>query len=938
MRQVRVDQIVMVLTALLLFLEAWYTWRRVPITGRIFLALTLASAGLGALFAALLFASTTESDVLRYAALWEAAGTPMVAVFFFLFAVRFAGVRRLAGPWLAAVLIAAAAVFTVAVAVRPDLVYLPGHGLGPLSFTNESVGVANGPTFWPQNAVYWAFIGGGLLLFLAEVVRTWRLQRLQALVGLCGVGIILGIQVSVVAGLVLLPGIHVGVLALALGTLPIILSLPRLRATDLRLASQKRILGVMSDAVFLIDLDGWVEGVNQAAADMLVAMGPAQAGPHHVSGYPVLEALAMRDDRESDGDADSERLTAIDLHGETHYLDARRTRIGRGGNASGQVLVVRDVTGQMQTALALRESAERLSILFEQSPTGVLVFDTAMVGREVNERFARLVGTTVELLKNAKLSYENVSNLLGACREALGGTSSAYSGPIVTSAGVERWLECEVSPLRAEDGSISGAVCMAWDVTGSKRSEDLIDRLSFSDTLTGLPNRALFRDRLRTTLPGAARSGTTPLVAVIDLDRFTAVNEALGHAAADRLIQAVGSRLVAAFREEDTVARWGGDEFAVLMPGLGAQNDVYEISTRISGCFRDPWLIGDAKVWLTASAGLALYPTDGSDAPTLLEHAETASQDAKRQGGDCSRFYAIDMDTDSRQRLALASDLHHALEHEELVLHYQPQIVGEARLLVGCEALVRWAHPARGLVPPDEFIPLAEESGLIVPIGEWVLRTACAQAASWSREYGVRLRVAVNLSARQFRQRDLATVVAGALADACLPASQLELEVTETAIMADPQGAAAMLAEIAELGVTVALDDLGTGYSSLAHLCELPIDRIKIDRSFVGRLPEAADAAAITRAVIDMARNLGITVIAEGVETEEQVDFLRTHGCEDLQGYYFGKPVPPSDFECGEAFIAAITQTSGVLALRRGAGAANASRRPDADLEQPARR
>jgi diguanylate cyclase (GGDEF)-like protein len=357
-----------------------------------------------------------------------------------------------------------------------------------------------------------------------------------------------------------------------------------------------------------------------------------------------------------------------------------------------------------------------------------------------------------------------------------------------------------MSPLRDDSGETSGGICVLWDTTESKRAEELIERLAFNDTLTGLPNRTLFRDRLRQALAQAARATSKPIVALVNLDRFKAANEAIGHAGGDRLLQAVGERLQGNARGEDTIGRWGGDEFAVLLPGLAGSNDGFAVARRLAQCFAEPWLIDDHELWLTASIGLALYPSDGVDAQALLDNAEMAMHGAKKLGGDCRQFYASTMNDRVDDRLALTSALHRALEERQFVVYYQPQTDLTTMCTIGCEALLRWNHPQRGLVAPDLFIPLAEETGLMQPIGEWVLREACAQGAAWEHTFHTGIRVAVNLSARQFQQRGLAAIVADALAQSGLPPHLLELEVTETAIMADPEAAARTHAEIAAKG------------------------------------------------------------------------------------------------------------------------------------------
>jgi diguanylate cyclase (GGDEF)-like protein len=433
-------------------------------------------------------------------------------------------------------------------------------------------------------------------------------------------------------------------------------------------------------------------------------------------------------------------------------------------------------------------------------------------------------------------------------------------------------------------------------VTESRKSEAAIERLSLSDTLTGLANRSLFHDRLRQVLADAARSALTPLVLICNLDRFATVNEALGHADADRLLQAVAMRLSANLRRADTLARWGGDEFAFLVPSTTAEEGVFALAERVLGCFREPWLLEGREIWITASVGVACYPRDGRKVSELIEHAVTALGRAKRQGRNCARFYSEALESRSEERLTLASDLHRAQDRQQLVVHYQPQVDADCLELRGCEALIRWRHPELGLISPAQFIPLAEEIGLIVPIGEWVLRTACAQASAW-RAQGSELRMGVNLSARQLQERGLARLVARVLRETRLPARLLELEVTETAIIADPAMAARQLEELAMMGVSIALDDFGTGYSSLTFLRDLPINRLKIDRSFVAHLPGEIDAAAIASGLIDLAKGLGLAVVAEGVETLEQFDFLAKHGCDELQGYLFGRPVEAAEFE-----------------------------------------
>jgi diguanylate cyclase (GGDEF)-like protein len=523
------------------------------------------------------------------------------------------------------------------------------------------------------------------------------------------------------------------------------------------------------------------------------------------------------------------------------------------------------------------------------------------------EHFAVLAGMPSAELVGEPLSRGDLANIADACEAAVAGEPASFCGPLAGRDGVERFVECEVEPLRDPEGQVTGAILLTWDLTEHKRSEALIERLSLRDSLTDLANRALLNDRLTVALAQADRSGSEVVVAIYDLDRFAATNEALGHARADKLLQAVGERLRTNVRAADTVARWGGDEFAVVMPNVRSEG-VLGLSQRVAGCLAEPFHLDGTEVWVTAGAGIACYPDDGADAGELLERAESALRAAKRQGPAGVAFYSPELSARGEERIALTSELHRALQEGQLRVYYQPQIDLAGPTLCGCEALVRWQHPTRGLVSPGDFIPLAEESGLILPLGEWLLGEACEQAARWSRQ-GVDLRMAVNLSPRQFQQRDLSAMVAQALVRSGLPAGRLELELTET-VIADPRMAAATLREISGLGVSLALDDFGTGYSSLSLLRGLPIDRLKIDRSFVDGLEDDPDSAAIARAVIELGRSLDLRVVGEGVENAAQLAFLRAQGCDEVQGYFFGRPVPADLFELRPSFEVAVDRAA----------------------------
>lgn len=417
------------------------------------------------------------------------------------------------------------------------------------------------------------------------------------------------------------------------------------------------------------------------------------------------------------------------------------------------------------------------------------------------------------------------------------------------------------------------------------------------DILTGLPNRALLQDRLKQAIAYAARYAYPVWVLFLDLDGFKYVNDSLGHKAGDHVLEMVATRLQASVRESDTVARLGGDEFVLVLPERIDERLATGIVQHIIESVATPLTTEGHEFFLGSSIGVAVYPGDGEDPETLIKNADIAMYRAKETGGNNFQFYTPAMNDRLLERLQIESDLRNALERGEFVLHYQPQVDVDCGRIVGMEALIRWNHPKLGLLSPQRFVGLAEETGLIIPIGDWVLRTACAQTAAW-REAGLgELRIAVNLSVRQFGQHDLARSVATTLHKTGLPPHLLKLELTESLVMSDIEHAAVVLAELKALGVLVALDDFGTGHSSLLYLKRLPIDTLKIDQCFVRDITHVPDDAAIVVSIISLAHNLRRHVIAEGVETREQLDYLRQHGCREMQGYYFSRPVPASEFQ-----------------------------------------
>ena len=425
-----------------------------------------------------------------------------------------------------------------------------------------------------------------------------------------------------------------------------------------------------------------------------------------------------------------------------------------------------------------------------------------------------------------------------------------------------------------------------------RRVEDMIRHQASHDPLTGLPNRLLFDKRLSLALVYAHQWGEMLAVMFLDLDRFKSINDTLGHASGDQLLQQVAHRLAKCLKPSDTIARWGGDEFTLILPQIRSAHDATEIARRIIKALKTPFECNGQEIHVTTSIGIALAPYDGEDSETLLKNADMAMYRAKQQGKNDFQLYAPDMNSQALDQLVLANDLYRALNRSEFLLHYQPQVNLKTGQIVAMEALVRWQHPIRGLVPPGQFIPLAEETGQIKAIGEWVLQTACTQNRAWQEAGLPPIRMAVNPSARQFQQKNLLKLIDRVLSETGLEAQYLEVEITESIAMQDVKVTISILEELRAMGVYISLDDFGTGYSSLATLKKFPLHTLKIDREFVKDLTTDAKDAALIRAIVALGHGLDLAVIAEGVETAEQQEFLRLVGCDAMQGYFFSKPLP----------------------------------------------
>lgn len=557
---------------------------------------------------------------------------------------------------------------------------------------------------------------------------------------------------------------------------------------------------------------------------------------------------------------------------------------------------------------SLRSSAEgRLRLLERavQASANAIIITDALDGAHpvlyVNPAFERITGYTA-----SEVLGRNGRFLVGDDleQEGLNTVRAALRGRVEARAllrnyrkdGSLFWNELTLAPVRDDTGLVTHFVSLMTDVTARKLQEEQIERHALYDALTGLPNRhSLFGriDQLVTTPPAI---GQVVGVLLIGLDRFSMVNDAFGHDAGDALLRAVGTRLLGALHPSDMVARLGGDEFVVLLSKLVSE-DVIGVTERIRVALTRPFALSCGDVIVSASIGVSMSPRDGCDAQMLIRNAEVAMQGAKTGAPNSVRFYSEDMNRRTGERLAMEFDLRRALERGEFEIHYQPIIDVESGRIVEAEALLRWNRPDHGLVAPDRFIPLAESSGLIVPIGKWVLFEACRQSASWRAGGLAPIRVGVNLSERQFRESGLEFAVAQALAESGLAGVDLVLEVTESLLMTNIEAASDTLLRLKQLGVHISLDDFGTGYSSLAYLKRLPLDTLKIDRSFVRDIGTDANDAAIATTIISMARTMHLGVVAEGVEKPEQLARLRANGCQRAQGYLFSRPVPAMEFE-----------------------------------------
>jgi diguanylate cyclase (GGDEF)-like protein/PAS domain S-box-containing protein len=536
----------------------------------------------------------------------------------------------------------------------------------------------------------------------------------------------------------------------------------------------------------------------------------------------------------------------------------------------------------------LRFLAERtLDVYWTTDEEGTLTHVAPQVQRLIGRAAEDLVGKPLQ-----SFVYEDDALEAAALQRAIFERANicTVSYRLRRAAGEPIWVEATVHAVRSNDGQLSGFIGAWRDVTERRRIEVAYEHQAYHDSLTGLPNRRLFEDRLTIALAQARRQGTRLSLLYIDIDRLNRINDTLGHPTGDSVLRAIGHRLATCVRASDTLARLGADDFVLVATNLRHAEDTVRIAQLLLSKFREPLIVKDHELFVTASVGIAIFPQDGHEVPTLMASADAASHMCKRLGGNGWYLHNSAINERAVQRLAVEMDLHRALEHSQFFVRYQPLLAVAAEEITAVEALVRWQHPTRGELQPATFLEAAEETGLIIGIGEQVIDSACAQARQWLTEGWESAKISVNLSARQFEHPGLIKLIDHAVLKHRLPPSVLELEITEATALRDLHRSVQILAELRSRGVRVAIDDFGIGYSSLAYLKQLPVSALKIDKTFLTGVPEGRDTA-IVAAVIAMGHALGLTVIAEGVETPEQMAFLREHNCDVCQGFLFSRPI-----------------------------------------------
>jgi diguanylate cyclase (GGDEF)-like protein/PAS domain S-box-containing protein len=670
---------------------------------------------------------------------------------------------------------------------------------------------------------------------------------------------------------------------------------------SIALTERKRAEAVMEhvvEGVVSADEQGIILSFNPAAqeifgyaADELVGQHIEVLIPEAVAGLNLLPVVREKSSRII------RDLPARRKDGSQYPMDLSVSEINLDGSPL-YIGIMRDISDRKKSEQELGLAAR----IFESIGEATVITDAENNIVSVNPAFTRITGYAPEealgknprILSSGRHDKEFFRSMWGSIN-----STGRWQGEIwdrrKSGEIYPKWLS--ISTIKDNGtGGLRNYVAIFSDITERKEAERRIQYMAHYDMLTGLPNRALLHDRLFQYLNHASRSGKRVALLFLDLDRFKTINDSLGHTAGDLLLQSVAERLKSCLRAEDTVARLGGDEFVVVLPDIQEIEYAAVVAGKILERVAQPHAVGGVELSTTASIGISIYPHDGVDKETLVKNADVAMYKSKEAGRNNYLFFAEEMNASAVERLALENSLRRALERREFILHFQPQVHSGTGRIVGVEALLRWRHPELGLLMPEQFIPLAEESGLLVEIGEWVLREACEKNRAWQDAGLAAVPVAVNLSALQFRQANLPGIVASALEQSGLQPKYLELELTESSIIQNAEAATNTLRQLKAMGVRLSIDDFGTGYSNLAYLKRYPIDKIKVDQSFVRGMTTDPDDAAIVRAIISMAKSLKLKVIAEGVETREHADFLSANQCDEAQGFHFSNPLPEGEF------------------------------------------
>lgn len=688
-----------------------------------------------------------------------------------------------------------------------------------------------------------------------------------------------------------------------------------------------------TDGILTLSASGHILSANRACCNIF-KLAPSDIVHQHLgalipeaSDHPDIASFLMGQDAglystASPLDLDGHHLQGRRKSGELFALDLSVCAPSL-TDSTRYVAVIRDLSEHQSIRKAIHEAQRQLnevdemrSMIVHTAPYAIVILNTHGIIQAINPAGEALLGYPASQLigrSNSQRFFdpEQVaarSHMLSIrLNQPVGDfqvlTHLAKESPglpsewnLVRADGDTIVAEITVHALADESGHKTGYLATAHDVTQRRRAEDQVQHMAMHDALTALPNRNMLQEQLKVCLNLAERESLTMAMMFLDLDRFKKINDTLGHHIGDSVLIEVARRLRSAMRTSDIVARLGGDEFVVLLPRIANMDDGERVAEKVLALFSEPLRIGPHELRVTPSIGLALYPQHGCDSITLMRHADLAMYRAKNAGRNRIQTYSEEMESVAEASLLLENDLYKAVDQDELRLFFQPQFDCANGAITGVEALLRWEHGGK-LVPPDEFIPLAEESGLIVRMGEWVLRRACLRAQQWRQQTGWPLRVAVNLSAVQLEHPDILSTVASALQDTGLDPTALELEITESVVVRESLRAADILNQLRALGVSIAIDDFGVGYSSFAYLRELPVDRFKLDRSFISAIPQSEADSRLASALIAMAHRLEVGIVAEGVETAEQAMFLKDHGCDECQGYYLGRPMPEARFE-----------------------------------------